>query len=187
MTCKDRSNLDDGSLPPQYVSGLVDGEGCFVLGFRRDKRYERKGQPEYYYWNVAFAILLRSDDCELLEKVRNTLGCGSVSVSETAAQYRVYGIEDLKKKVVPFFTENRIYGKKGKDFALWAEAVGILYDKHIRRRSIDRRGLWGAPRISLDSHQNERMLVLKARMAAYKAKGRSWKWTSKMRGSGCED
>jgi hypothetical protein len=103
MESKEAATMNDGTLPPQYVSGLVDGEGCFVLGFRRDKRYERKGQPEYFYWNVGFAILLRSDDWELLEKVRNTLGCGGVSISKVAAQYRVYRIEDLKHKVVPFF------------------------------------------------------------------------------------
>lgn len=179
--------MDDGKLPPQYVSGLVDGEGCFVLGFRRDKKYRRKGQPEYFYWTVEFAILLRGDDWELLEKVRNTLGCGGVSVSETAAQYRVYGIEDLKHKVVPFFAENRIYGKKGKDFTLWAEAVAILYEKHVRSKAIDRRGRWGFPRIGLDAPQNERLLALKAGMEVYKAKGRSWKWMSKIEGSGCED
>lgn len=187
MALKGSNMVDDGRLPAQYVSGLVDGEGCFVLGFRRDKKYRRTGQPEYYYWTVEFAILLRSDDWELLEKVRKTLGCGGISISETAAQYRVYGIDDLKQKVVPFFAMNRIYGKKGKDFALWAEAVDILHEKHLRSKSIDRRGVWGAPRIRLDSQQNQRMLALKAGMEAYKAKGRPWKWMSKIGGTGCED
>ena len=63
-------------LPAYYISGLVDGEGCFALNFRRDKRHERKGKPEYFYWTIRFIIVLRIDDKTLLEKVRDTLDCG---------------------------------------------------------------------------------------------------------------
>jgi hypothetical protein len=179
--------VNDGTLPPQYVSGLVDGEGCFVLGFRRDKRYERKGQPEYFYWKVAFAILLRSDDRELLEKVKSTLECGHICVSGGMVQYRVDRIEDLMHKVVPFFTQNPLYGKKREDFSLWTEAVDILYENRVKREAVDRRGRWGFPRVSLDPSGNQRLLVLKRQMETYKAKGHSWKWLSTLEGDSCED
>jgi hypothetical protein len=32
-------------------------------------------------------------------------------------------------KVIPFFTEHPLIGKKGKDYALWKEAVSLLYAK----------------------------------------------------------
>ena len=39
-------------LPGDYVAGFVDGEGCFILSFRRDIRHDcgkRSGiKPTYY-------------------------------------------------------------------------------------------------------------------------------------------
>jgi intein-encoded DNA endonuclease-like protein len=35
-------------LPPEYIAGYVDGEGCFGLQFRKDVRHERPNTPIYY-------------------------------------------------------------------------------------------------------------------------------------------
>jgi len=170
-----RQEMHREILPLHYISGLVDGEGCFALNFRRDKRYKLKGAPEYFYWKVGFFIVLRIDDVELLEKVRDSLDCGIVSTSGNQARYSVNRIDLLKSKIVPFFIEYPLYGKKHEDFLLWAEAVDILWRN--RRPSIQK-GQRGIPKMSLESSDIQHILEIKRGMEGYKSKGTAWKWAT---------
>lgn len=160
-------------LPPQYIAGLVDGEGCFALNFRRDKRHERRGRPEYFYWKVAFYIVLRKDDQPLLERVRDTLGCGSITVSGQQARYGIQDMVLLRERIVPFSLEYRLYGKKWQDFVLWAEALDIL---HRTRQTPMRKGQQGFARAKWKTGEQERLLQIRNEMKAYKSKGAAWKW-----------
>jgi hypothetical protein len=163
------------TLPPHYVSGLVDGEGCFALNFWRDKKHGREGKPEYFYWTIKFIIVLRNDDEELLQKVRNTLDCGYVRVYKHQARYSVDRMEDLKGKVVPFFSKYRLYGKKRRDFLLWAMALDILYRN---RRPTMHKGKQGFARIQWKPTDIQRLLELSKEMEPYKSKRPAWKWLS---------
>lgn len=157
-------------LSGDYIAGLVDGEGCFALNFRQDKKYKLKGQPEYFYWKVQFAIVLRADDKPLLEKVRDTLDCGSIYLSpprrrqpSPEVRYSVQNLEDLKEKIVPFFLNNPLHSKKHEDFVLWAEAVDILYRNK------------GTP-VKKGELEFQRLLERAKEMKSYKSKGAAWKW-----------
>ena len=166
-------------LPPHYISGLVDGEGCFALNFRRDKKYGRRGKHEYFYWTIKFIIVLRNDDEDLLQKVRKTLDCGYVRVYEDQARYSVDGIEDLKGKVVPFFSRYRLYGKKHRDFLLWAKALDILY---LNRQQTIQKGKQGFAKMQLKPTDIQSLLEIRKEMEAYKSKGPAWKWLSMLSG-----
>ena len=157
-------------LSGDYIAGLVDGEGCFALNFRRDKKYKRKGQPEYFYWKVLFAIVLRADDKPLLEKVRDTLDCGSIYLSpprtrqpSPEVRYCVQNLKDLRGKIVPFFLNNPLHSKKREDFVLWAEAVDILYPN--KRTPLKKGEL-----------EFQRLLEIAKEMKSYKSKRAPWKW-----------
>ncbi|SRR5258708_7182964 len=113
-------------LPQDYIAGLVDGEGCFSLNFRRDVRRERKKSPIYFRWKAAFSIVMRMDDHSLLELVKTTLGCGDITYSRGNVRFQVQDTQILQSIIVPFFTLHKLYGKKSKDFQLWKEAVSIL-------------------------------------------------------------
>ena len=91
-------------LPGPYVSGFVDGEGCFALKFRRDIKPDRPNSPTYFYWDVEFAIVLKNTDRGILEKIKETLGCGVISEARRGlSRYAVNNLEDLSQKIVPFF------------------------------------------------------------------------------------
>ncbi len=60
-------------LPFDFVSGLVEGEGCFSLNFRSDLKKHRPRSPQYFRWHALFAIVLRSDDYALLDKVKENV------------------------------------------------------------------------------------------------------------------
>ncbi|MEW6033228.1 MAG: LAGLIDADG family homing endonuclease [Chloroflexota bacterium] len=114
-------------VPAHYISGFVDGEGCFSLNFRKDVRHEIKGNPQYFMWKASFAIVLRTDDIEVLKAIRNTLGCGKVDVTSDQARFHVEDLGKLTNTIIPFFDKYPLRAKKKSDFLLWKEAVEILY------------------------------------------------------------
>ena len=161
-------------LPGNYVAGFVDGEGCFALKFRRDVRYERKNTPVYFYWDIEFAIMLRSDDKELLQSILATLRCGRISVNRAGgARYSVQHIEDLVSKIVPFFDQYQLHGKKRFDFELWKEAVQIFQRSQQQRKAKGeryfRKKAWGLRDL-------QRLREIHQAMKQYKSKGNEWKW-----------
>ena len=61
------------AITPENISGLVVGEGCFYAESAPDPKY-RSG------WRIrpAFCIEMRHDELEVLEAVREALGCGGI-------------------------------------------------------------------------------------------------------------
>lgn len=163
-------------LPGNYIAGFVDGEGCFALKFRRDIRRERKNKPVYFYWDIEFAISLRGDDKEILEKIQKTLDCGKISFNKKGdVRYAVNNINDLVDKIVPFFTEHSLYAKKKQDFLLWKEAVELF--KRNQRLKINRNpGERGFCKVDWNPRDSERLKVIHEEMKQYKSKQKEWKW-----------
>ncbi|MDQ3662457.1 MAG: LAGLIDADG family homing endonuclease [Actinomycetota bacterium] len=121
-------------VTPEHVAGLVVGEGCFYAESGKDKKY-RSG------WRIrpAFCIEMRSDDREVLEIVRAHLDCGNVHDLDFGryrgyedrgwkphAKYRVSRLSDLHLKVVPFFEEHQLFGRKLRAFDLFSELVRLM-------------------------------------------------------------
>ena len=168
-------------LPGDYVAGFVDGEGCFILNFRRDIRHDRGKRsgikPVYFYWDIGFAIVLREDDKEILEEIKNTLGCGRVTGPNAKGQVRFQttDINDLSDKMVPFFEKYQLYAKKKFDFNLWKEAVNIF--KRNQRLSLNRKdGEKGFYKTNWSSKDLERLREIHEEMKKYKSSKKPWKW-----------
>jgi len=169
----------EGILPGDYIAGFVDGEGCFALKFRRDVRHDRKNKPVYFSWDIEFAILLKADDKEILELIRDTLDCGRVGNTNKngAVRYAVNDINDLTNKVAPFFKKYLLRAKKRHDFELWKEAVKIF--KRNQRTGINA-GPGGFQRTNWDQKDLERLHAIKIEMNKYKGGNRhEWKWLKK--------
>ena len=168
-------------LPGDYIAGFADGEGCFALKFRRDIRYKRRGQPEYFYWDIEFAILLRGDDRNLLEEIMTTLGCGRISTSRRGAvRYAINVLDDLHGKIVPFFTRYQLHGKKRHDFKLWKEAVDI-FKKNQHHGPRIQKGERKFKKAFADSRDINRLLEIHTEMKQFKSvKNTEWKWLSRV-------
>jgi len=164
-------------LPGDYIAGFVDGGGCFFINFRKEVKKNRAGSPVYFYWDIGFAILLRSDDRDVLEKIRHTLGCGIISQmkSTDAVRYAVNSIDDLAYKIVPFLNEHQLYAKKLQDFKLWEEAVEIF--KRNQKLKINRiAGEKGFHKVDWSVEDTARMREIKKEMDKYKSGQKPWKW-----------
>lgn len=148
-------------LPGDYVSGFVDGEGCFYLTFRSETKKTRKGSPVYYRWLPYFAITLRPDDLDILRSIQKTLDCGHVYIlrhgGKKQAYFGVQHIDDLHVKILPFFRKHPLRAKKRFDFELWAKALTLLYKN--KKKGVG---------CSLTDHQL--LLQIRKDMRAFKSK-----------------
>ncbi|MCX6724013.1 MAG: LAGLIDADG family homing endonuclease [Candidatus Staskawiczbacteria bacterium] len=108
------------------IVNLVNSDGCFDLQFRKDTRHERTNSPTYYRWKAQFVVTSPKNDFKILEKIKNEMDCGEITVSKDQARFSVQKISDIAEVVVPFFRKNLLADKKKKDFELWAKGVEVI-------------------------------------------------------------
>jgi hypothetical protein len=85
---------------------------------------------------------MRCDDREVLEEVKSHLGCGSIYELDFGrykgyeakgwrphVKYRVSRLADLHDKVIPFFREHQLFGRKRTAFELFAQLVEMMHDR----------------------------------------------------------
>ena len=115
------------------VVAITNKEGCFDLQFRKDVRKERLSSPTYYRWKAQFVII---NTPEVLEKIKNTLGCGRIHLIKNQGRYSVQNVSELKDIIIPYFNTNRLTDKKKKDFDLWSKAVAIISKNKGKKFSV---------------------------------------------------
>lgn len=126
-------------LNPHYVTGFVDGEGCFSITISR-KRFK---VPEV---RLKFEIELREDDEPILKEIQETLDCGSIYRLEYErykkwkphVKYQVCSFKDIKGKVIPFFRKYPPQAKKKYQFELFCTVAEMMERKeHITDKGIE--------------------------------------------------
>jgi intein-encoded DNA endonuclease-like protein len=79
-------------LYPYYVTGFVDGEGCFLINVP-----SRSDQKLGYNVNLMFKIKLHSKDKVLLEKIRDYFGVGNITIRKNGyVEYIVSSKKDIE-------------------------------------------------------------------------------------------
>lgn len=111
-------------INPFYVSGHVDGEGCFTVSFSpRDKLRVK--------WEVrpSFSVSQNADRAEIIYLLVKYFGCGTVRPdrSDKTLKYEVRGIKDLIDKIIPHFEKYPLQSSKQKDFEYFAEICRRVY------------------------------------------------------------
>ncbi len=175
---------DKKKLPGDYIAGFTDGEGCFAIKFRRDKKQNKldKKIKEYFYWGAEFAIVLRNDEINILEQIKHTLDCGSiVKQGEGELRYTVQNPKDLLQKIIPFYERNRLRAKKYFDFLLWKKAVEIIAD--YRRKKINtEKGRRGFIKVEIPEEKQNELFLIRKRMVSFKSKRKEdFRWGKERR------
>lgn len=170
-------------LPGDYVAGFVDGEGCFSLKYRIDRKTNKTSKKirEYFYWGLEFAIVLRSDDIEILNKIQHALACGSTTKSKNGERVRfsVQNIKEVVEKVIPYFNKHKLYAKKSNDFLLWSQAA-ILLNKYKNGILNVREGVKGFTTKKISDTDLESLFNLREKMTNYKSfRKNGFKWGNK--------
>ena len=116
-----------GVLHPWYVTGLVEGEGSFVVSF--NKRPKLRVGIET---RPSFSLSLSERDLDLLKAMQNFFQCGAIrySRSDRTYKYEVRSVADLARRIVPHFEKYPLAGAKGEDFRKFAEIVRWVHANH---------------------------------------------------------
>ena len=99
-------------LDAQWITGFVDGEGCFYVGINthKDMTAEYQVLPE-------FTVVQHERDVQILHALKTHFGCGVVRKNhDDRMAYRVRGLKHLLEHIVPFFVEHPLRTRKNVDF-----------------------------------------------------------------------
>lgn len=117
-------------LTPDYIVGLTDGEGCFLVQIRTDYRIV-----------LRFFITQRFDNKELLYKVFDFFKIGYVyrkfqgnDKKKMTFVYEVTKQDDIQDVIIPFFRNNPLQGVKNESFRRFARIAEIVKNRQDTRK-----------------------------------------------------
>lgn len=114
----------DYKLNPNYITGFVDGEGCFHITISK-----RTASRTGYSVNLSFSIGLHSKDADLLRSIQAYFGgIGTLSVTGTKVLWRVLSVKELGV-IADHFDLYPLITKKRLDFRLFKEALQLFINK----------------------------------------------------------
>jgi LAGLIDADG endonuclease len=122
-------------LDAQWITGFVDGEGCFYVGINAHEEMTAGFQvlPE-------FTVVQHKRDVQVLHALKSHFGCGVVRVNHgDRMAYRVRGINHLLKHIVPFFVKHPLKTSKNIDFLKFRDVLLLIEkDAHLTREGIEK-------------------------------------------------
>jgi len=125
-------------LNPDYVAGLVDGEGSFTVyilntGLKKERKRRTRAEPRFY-------LKLIERDKNILYELKKFFGCGNIYFQkdkrknhQNCYRYEVANRKDLERVIVPFFKKHRLkLASKSKDFKIFCRIMKeIKKGKHL--------------------------------------------------------
>ena len=121
-------------LEPEWVTGFVDGEGCFHVSVNAHSEMKAGFQvlPE-------FTVVQHERDAKLLHALKEFFGCGVVRKNHgDRLAFRVRGHEHLRDRIVPFFDEHPLRSEKRIDFLKFKEVVRRMErGDHLQHEGLD--------------------------------------------------
>lgn len=111
-------------LDPWFITGFLDAEGCFTVGFFVNSKY-RTG----YQVQGIFKISLHNKDYDLLYQIKDYFGVGSITKhGNTTLQYTVKPLKNLSL-IIAHFDKYPLISQKRPDYELFKLAVSLLNNK----------------------------------------------------------
>jgi hypothetical protein len=125
-------NLDEGKyvmINPDYIVGLTEGEGCFLVSLRKDNRID-----------LRFFIAQAIGNKLLLGKIQKFFGIGAVyQKSNVTGKLPAYVFEvtkrdDIYNVIIPFFKKHKLMVTKAISFAVFEEISKIVKGRQDKRK-----------------------------------------------------
>jgi hypothetical protein len=125
-----------------YISGYVDGEGCFCISFVPSDRHR-------FGWEVrpSFSVSQNGDRAELLYEIQELWDCGHIRPdrSDKTLKFEVRSISDLLLRVIPHFREYPLRSSKQRDVELFDKICRLIGD----RRHLEMQGMTEIVRLAM--------------------------------------
>src|SRR6266513_2888525 len=118
-----------------YISGFVDGEGCFCVSFQPSKRHR-------FGWEVrpSFSVSQNAERSEFLYMLQSAWGCGSIRPdrSDKTLKFEIRNTGDLVRRVVPHFRMYPMLSSKQADFVRFSHVCELIFvRKHLEREGFE--------------------------------------------------
>ena len=111
-------------LDARWISGFVDGEGCFHVSIN-------KSQKMSIGWQVLpeFRVVQHERDESVLQELQQFFDAGKVVTNhDTRKELRIRKLNDLKK-IVLFFKQNKLRTGKKKNLEIFGEILELMENK----------------------------------------------------------
>lgn len=111
-----------------WITGYVDGEGCFSVSLFRNKTTK-------FGWQVfpEFVVTQGEKSKESLKILENFFKCGKVYVNkrydnhnENLYRFCVRSKKELSEIIIPFFKEHNLKTAKKEDFKIFAKIIEMM-------------------------------------------------------------
>ena len=122
-------------LDAQWITGFVDGEGCFHVGISR--------HPETslgYQVLPEFTVVQHERDAKILHALKAYFGCGVVRSNHgDRMAYRVRSQDHLRERIVPFFIKHPLRTGKRVDFIRFRRVLLMMERKdHLTHAGLEK-------------------------------------------------
>ena len=110
------------NLEPQWITGFVDGEGCFHISITTQKSMLLRKQvlPE-------FTVVQHERNIKILYGLKSFFKCGVVKNNhDDRKAYQVRGHGNLFSIILPFFEKHKLKTTKRFDFEIFRDAVLMM-------------------------------------------------------------
>jgi hypothetical protein len=115
-----------------YISGYVDGEGCFTVSISPRAKLA-------VGWEVrpSLSVSQNGDRAEVLQLIQAHLGCGSIRPdrSDKTLKWETRRLEDLLGRVIPHFEQYPLLSGKRFDFECFVSICRSMADGEHRTTS----------------------------------------------------
>ena len=122
-------------LDAQWITGFVDGEGCFHVGINPHPEMTAGVQvlPE-------FTVVQHERDVQVLHALKDYFGCGVVRTNHgDRLAFRVRSVKHLLQHIVPFFVKHPLKTRKNVDFLKFRDVLLIMdAGNHLTVEGVER-------------------------------------------------
>ncbi len=120
-----------------WITGFVDGEGCFSVAIINNKttRFGKQIFPE-------FVLSQGEKSVKALYIAKRFFDCGNIFINkrydnhnEPLYRYCVRSVQELNDKILPFFSQYRLRTYKQKDFEIFQKIIRMMVKKeHLTKK-----------------------------------------------------
>ena len=118
----------------EYISGYVDGEGCFSISFSKREKFLVGFETK-----PSFSVSQNEDRAQILFLMQKQFNCGFIrrDFSDKTLKYEVRSLEDLIEKVIPHFETYPLISDKQKDFKFFKQiCLSMQKDLHRNKQGL---------------------------------------------------
>lgn len=119
---------------PSYVTGFIDGEGCFSVSFNFREKLKTKIEVR-----PSFAIGQNMRSLKLLKRIQKYFDCGSIRFCKNDQCYKLEtrNIDDLRNKIIPHFIKFPLMTCKKQDLEIFSDICKkITEGKHLNPKHL---------------------------------------------------